>query len=94
MFLALNLVEAIYGPAQLSLYQISSEWTVLIQENQDDAYVRIPDFGFDFVWDGVNYRSATYIGSNGYVTGHGSNSYSIQLCFRPHRLQESKTVDN
>ena len=72
-----NGISVVYGPAENSAYLDLGDWTVLVNENQDDAYVLIPDIGFDFFYMGVNFRSTIYIGSNGYITfGSGSTEYS------------------
>lgn len=36
--------------------------------NTDDGAALIPDFGFNFFINNVNYRQSTYVGTNGYVT--------------------------
>ena len=77
-------VNGIYGPEKSSVYPDLKQWNILVLENEDDAFVHIPDFGFDFIWNGKNYRSSAYIGSNGYITfGSGSVEYSNLSLWNP-----------
>lgn len=36
--------------------------------SRDDYYAQLPDFGFDFLIGGINYRSSSFVGTNSYIS--------------------------
>ncbi|EKX36833.1 hypothetical protein GUITHDRAFT_116999 [Guillardia theta CCMP2712] len=73
----------LYGSAtQSELRNISSGgWNLLhpssigYSQSMDDSSWLLPDFGFDFCFQGVNVRARTYVSSNSYLTFFQGFSY-------------------
>ena len=60
------------------LSEYASKTTLNLIGNTDDGSALIPDFGFDFFINNINYRSKTYVGTNGYITFGDRLEYSTQ----------------
>eukprot|EP00960_Hanusia_phi_P007827 223922-Hanusia_phi.AAC.4 len=61
---------------------IGGTWNLLFpaslssgNQNMDDGFWLLPDFGFDFCVEGKNVRNRTYVSSNSYITFYNGFSY-------------------
>ena len=60
--------------------------TLLHEGSRDDAFIQLPDIGFDFPFYDGSYRTNIYICSNSYITfGYSSSNYSGLSATNPGR---------